>query len=96
MHVARACPHAVTADVGVMDARADKADNLLPIEDRRENRNVEEVRRREPRIVGDEVVARLERLRRERLDEMLASRPHRVDVAGRTGDSVRDEAAALI
>ena len=66
------------------------------VEDRRQHGDVEEVPGRQPRIVGDEHVAGLERLRRERLDEVLAGGGQRVDVAGRAGDGLRHHAAAPV
>ena len=60
MHVARAGADAVAADVGVVDGRADIADQPLASEDRRQHGDVEEVAGRHPRVVGDDDVAGLE------------------------------------
>ena len=97
MHVARAGADAVAADIGVMDASSRKSRpacslwkiGTITVMSKK-------CAGREPRIVGDQHVARLERLRRKRLDEMLAGRRERVDVAGRAGDGLRDHAAAPV
>ena len=67
VYVTCARAHAIAADIGVMNARADVADEFVTIEDRREHRDVEEMRGGLPRIVCDELIARLERVRRKRL-----------------------------
>ena len=59
MHVAGAGADAVAADIGVVDGRADIGEQLLAMEDRRQDSDVEEVPGREPGVVGDQHVAGL-------------------------------------
>ena len=49
VHVARAGAHAVAADIGVMDGRAEEADELALVERRHDDGDVEEVAGGEPR-----------------------------------------------
>jgi hypothetical protein len=49
-----------------------------------------------PRIVGDVGVARLHRRNRKVADEVLHRFRHRVDVAGRAGDGLRQHAAPAV
>jgi hypothetical protein len=95
MHVAGAGADAVTADVGVMNGRADIGEDAVAVEDRRQHRDVEEMPGREPGIVGRDDVARLE-IVGEDANEMRAGNRQRIDVAGRAGVGLRHHAAAPV
>ena len=69
------------------------ATSLPFVERRRRDDEVVEVPGAHPRIVGDVGIARLHGVEREVADEVLHRLRHRVDVAGRAGDGLRQHAA---
>ncbi len=87
---------AVATDVGVVDRRTEVSDRLAVTPDGDEHGDVEELTGGEVRIIGDQHVARLERLRRELGEDVGGADGQRVDVAGGTGDGLGHHAPTLI
>ena len=96
VNVAGAGPHAVPADIRVVDGRAEEADDAALAEHRGQHRDVEEMPGRQPGIVGHQHVALDEAVRREGLDEMGARGGQRVDVPRRSGDGLGDHPALAV
>ncbi len=91
--IARAGADPITADIGVVDGRSDVADQALVPEYRTEHRDVEEVARGHPRIVGDHDVARRQ-LSLELPGQGFAGHGQRVDVPRRAGVGLGHHPAA--
>src|SRR3974390_2947722 len=79
-----------------MDCRAEEADQPILVEGGQHDRDIEEVPRREPWIVGDENIAGRKCLGRKRLDEVLSGSRQRVDMTGCAGHCLRHHTAATI
>ena len=69
--------------------------HLVAVEDRRQHRDVEEMPGREPGVVGDQHVARLDAVV-EAAHQVRAGERQRIDVAGRAGIGLRHHAPAPI
>ena len=95
-HVAATGADAVAADVGVVDRRAEQRDELAVAPRRHEHGHVEQLTGRLVRVVGDQHVARLERVERVLVEHVGGADRQRVDVAGRAGDGLGDHAAAPV
>jgi hypothetical protein len=95
VHVTRARADAISADIGVMNGRADIREDTVAVEDRRQHRDVEEVPGRQPGIVGGDDVARPQVVG-EHANKMGAGDRQRVDVTGRAGVRLRHHAAAPV
>ena len=96
VHLARLGRELAAADVGRVAGAREVGDRAPAAEDGRHDREVVDLAGRLPRVVRDQHVARLERGRRERVDEVAHARRHRVDVAGRARDRLGDHAARLV
>src|SRR3989441_11575315 len=96
VHLARLGREHVPADVRRVASRGEEVDALLAAEDRRADRDVVEMARREPGIVRDQDVARPERLERARGQEVLHRERHGVDVPGRACHRLGDHEAATV
>ena len=92
-HVGAVRAEADAADVHQVRGAGEQADQLALVEAGRGDDEVVEVARAHPGIVGDVGVARLHVLQAEVADEVLDGLGHRVDVAGRAGDGLRQHAA---
>jgi hypothetical protein len=84
------------ADVERVAGVGEHGDDAAPAEDGRRDRDVVQLGRRLPGVVGDEDVAGPERVDGEARDEVDHPGRHRVDVARRAGDGLGDHAAAPV
>ncbi len=82
----RAAAVDAAADVGRVAAGGEEGDHAAAVEDRRHDRHVVDLAGRLPGVVGDQHVARLERVGRVGVHEVAHAGGHRVDVAGRAGE----------
>ena len=89
-------PHAEAADVDDMRGVGEQPDDPAVVEGRADDRQVVQMAGAEPGVVGDEVVALAHRVGREFREEMADALHHRVDVAGRAGDGLRQHAAVQV
>jgi hypothetical protein len=87
---------AVAADVGVVDRRAEQRDHAAVAPRRHEHRDVEQLAGGLVRVVGDQHVARLERVDRVLGEDVGDADRERVDVAGGAGDGLRHHPTAAI
>ena len=87
---------AEAADIDDMRGRGEQRHQPALLERRRHDGEVVEVPGAEPGIVGEIDVARLHRLHRVLLEEVPDRQGHRIDVARRAGDRLRDHAAGRI
>ena len=95
-HLPPVRPHAEPADIDDMHGRGEEADRLALQEGRADHGQIVQMPAGQPRVVGDVVVARLHRLQREGVEEMLDRRRHRVDVAGSAGHRLRQHLAVAV
>ena len=91
----RAAAVDAAADVGRVAAGGEEGDHAAAVEHRRDDRHVVDLAGRLPRVVGDQHVARLERVRRVGVHEVAHAGGHRVDVAGRAGERTGPSCCAL-
>ena len=87
---ARVGRQAAPADVEGVAGVGEERDDPAAAEDRRRHRDVVQLGRGLPGVVGGEDVPRLERVDREPIEEVDHPGRHRVDVAGRSGDGLGD------
>src|SRR6202162_5723027 len=92
VNVARAGADAVAADVGVMDGRAVVADQPVLAKNRGQNRDIEEVAGRQPRIIRNQHIAGINLRWRNHIDHVARRDTERIDVARRAGDGLRNHA----
>ena len=96
VHLPPIRPHAQSADVNDMDGVGEQAHRLAPVEAGADHRDVVQMTRGEPRIIGDVVVAGLHGGERVDREEMLHRIGHRIDVSRRAGDRLRQHAAVAV
>ena len=88
--------HAAAADIDDVAGRGEQRHHLAAPEGRRDEGEVVQMAGALPRVVGQEDVAFLHGLRRELVEEVAHRARHRVDVAGRAGDGLRQHGAVEV
>ena len=94
--LARVRPETPPADVHHVAGIGKQPHQPVAVEGRRNHRNVVQVPRGEPRVVGDEHVARLHGVHRVPGDEVPDALGHGVDVTRRAGNGLRQHPAAAV
>ena len=89
-HVGGVGTEADAADVDEVAGAREQPDELALVEARRRDDEVVEVTGAHPGVVGDVGVTGLHRVEADVTDEVLDRLRHRIDVAGRAGDGLRE------
>ena len=95
-HLAAVRPHPEAADVYDVNRVGEQPDRLAAVKGRRDDGDVVEMPRGEPRVVGDVMVAWLHPGQRIDVEEVLHRIGHRVHVSGGAGDGLRQHAAIAV
>ena len=96
IHLTRTSPQRATANIHCMTGIGKPSHAPAPIKNRRDNRNIVQMPRPQPRVIGEQTITRFQRVNRIRLHKMPHAIRHCIDMPRRPRHRLRQHIARAV